>query len=120
MNTKLRISNFAEMKLGAIDVGSNAIRVLIAEVKKPLGVWQFSKIAYLRLPVRLGDDVFEKGKISDQKIERFMEGMKIFKSMLQFYQVDAFRAVAASAMRDSSNAKRIISRVLRRQEYNWR
>jgi len=113
MNTKLRISNFAEMKLGAIDVGSNAIRVLIAEVKKPLGVWQFSKIAYLRLPVRLGDDVFEKGKISDQKIERFMEGMKIFKSMLQFYQVDAFRAIATSAMRDSSNAKRIISRVLK-------
>ena len=57
------------MKLGAIDVGSNAIRVLIAEVKKPLGVWQYSKIAYLRLPVRLGDDVFEKGKISDAKIE---------------------------------------------------
>jgi len=105
------ISNFVRMKLGAIDVGSNAIRVLIAEVKKPLGVWQFSKMAYLRLPVRLGDDVFEKGKISDQKIDRFVEGMKIFKAMLQFYQVEAFRAVATSAMRDANNAKRIISRI---------
>lgn len=101
------------MKLGAIDVGSNAIRVLIAEVKKPLGVWQYSKIAYLRLPVRLGDDVFEKGKISDAKIERFIDGMKIFKAMLAFYKVDAYRAVATSAMRDSNNSKRIQSRVMK-------
>lgn len=101
------------MKLGAIDVGSNAIRVLIAEVKKPLGVWQYAKIAYLRLPVRLGDDVFEKGSISDAKIERFLDGMKIFKAMLAFYKVDAFRAVATSAMRDSNNSKRIQSRVFK-------
>lgn len=101
------------MKLGAIDVGSNAIRVLIAEVKKPLGVWQYSKIAYLRLPVRLGDDVFEKGSISDAKIERFLDGMKIFKAMLSFYKVDAYRAVATSAMRDSNNSKRIQSRVFK-------
>lgn len=101
------------MKLGAIDVGSNAIRVLIAEVKKPLGVWQYSKIAYLRLPVRLGDDVFEKGSISDAKIERFLDGMKIFKAMLAFYKVDAYRAVATSAMRDSNNSKRIQSRVFK-------
>lgn len=102
-----------QMKLGAIDVGSNAIRVLIAEVKKPLGVWQYAKIAYLRLPVRLGDDVFEKGRISDAKIERFLEGMKIFKAMLAFYKVDAYRAVATSAMRDSNNSKRIQSRVFK-------
>jgi exopolyphosphatase/guanosine-5'-triphosphate,3'-diphosphate pyrophosphatase len=101
------------MKLGAIDVGSNAIRVLIAEVKKPLGVWQYSKIAYLRLPVRLGDDVFEKGSISDAKIERFLDGMKIFKAMLSFYKVDAYRAVATSAMRDSNNSKRIQSMVFK-------
>lgn len=101
------------MKLGAIDVGSNAIRVLIAEVKKPLGVWQYSKIAYLRLPVRLGDDVFEKGSISDAKIERFLDGMKIFKAMLSFYKVDSYRAVATSAMRDSNNSKRIQSRVFK-------
>lgn len=113
MFAKLRISIFVSMKLGAIDVGSNAIRVLIAEVKKPLGVWQYSKISYLRLPVRLGDDVFEKGKISEPKIDRFLEGMNIFKAMLDFYKVDAFRAVATSAMRDSSNAKRIQSRVFK-------
>ena len=101
------------MKLGAIDVGSNAIRVLIAEVKKPLGIWQYSKIAYLRLPVRLGDDVFEKGKISDAKIDRLVEGIKIFQSLLTFYQVDAYRAVATSAMRDSTNAKRIQRRILK-------
>lgn len=101
------------MKLGAIDVGSNAIRVLIAEVKKPLGIWQYSKIAYLRLPVRLGDDVFEKGKISDAKIDRLVEGIKIFQSLLTFYKVDAYRAVATSAMRDGTNAKRIQRRILK-------
>ena len=99
------------MKLGAIDVGSNAMRVLIGEVTKPVGKWHYSKIAYLRLPVRLGEEVFEKGKISDEKIEKFVEGMRIFKNYLDFYGVSDYRAVATSAMRDSSNAKKIIQRV---------
>jgi exopolyphosphatase/guanosine-5'-triphosphate,3'-diphosphate pyrophosphatase len=99
------------MKLGAIDVGSNAMRVLVGEVTKPIGVWHYSKIAYLRLPVRLGEEVFDKGKISDEKIEKFIEGMRIFKNYLDFYGVSDYRAVATSAMRDSSNAKKIIQRV---------
>jgi exopolyphosphatase/guanosine-5'-triphosphate,3'-diphosphate pyrophosphatase len=99
------------MKLGAIDVGSNAMRVLIGEVTKPVGIWHYSKTAYLRLPVRLGEEVFEKGKISDEKIEKFIEGMRIFKNYLDFYGVLDYRAVATSAMRDSSNAKKIIQRV---------
>ena len=99
------------MKLGAIDVGSNAMRVLIGEVTKPVGIWHYSKIAYLRLPVRLGEEVFDKGKISDEKIEKFIEGMRLFKNYLDFYGVLDYRAVATSAMRDSSNAKKIIQRV---------
>ena len=99
------------MKLGAIDVGSNAIRVVIGEVSRPLGSWNYSKLAYLRLPVRLGDDVFDKGKISDSKVEQFVEGMKIFRSYLDFYGVTDFRAVATSAMRDSSNSKRILQKI---------
>ena len=103
------------MKLGAIDVGSNAIRVVIGEVSRPLGSWNYSKLAYLRLPVRLGEDVFDKGKISDSKVDQFVEGMKIFSSYLDFYGVTDFRAVATSAMRDSSNAKRIIEKIKNRE-----
>lgn len=99
------------MKLGAIDVGSNAMRVLIGEVQKPVGKWNYSKIAYLRLPIRLGEDVFEKGKISEGKIDQFIEGLQIFKKFLEFYKVTNYRAVATSAMRDSENGKKIIQRV---------
>lgn len=99
------------MKLGAIDVGSNAMRVLIGEVQKPIGKWNYSKIAYLRLPIRLGEDVFDKGKISEGKIDQFIEGLQIFKKFLDFYKVTDYRAVATSAMRDSDNGKKIIQRV---------
>ena len=99
------------MKLGAIDVGSNAMRVLIGEVQKPVGKWNYSKIAYLRLPIRLGEDVFEKGKISEGKIDQFIDGLQIFKKFLEFYKVTNYRAVATSAMRDSENGKKIIQRV---------
>lgn len=99
------------MKLGAIDVGSNAIRVLIADVSNENGRYACTKLAYLRLPVRLGSDVFNKGKISDENIEKLLEGMRIFKSYLQFYGVTKYQAVATSAMRDSSNGKKITERI---------
>ncbi len=95
------------MKLGAIDVGSNAMRVLIADVTRNSGNWHIAKIGYMRLPIRLGEDVFEKGKISEEKIKMFIDGMKIFQAYLNYYNVQDYRAVATSAMRDSSNAHKI-------------
>ena len=99
------------MKLGAIDVGSNAIRVLVGDVSHEKGFYHCTKLAYLRLPVRLGSDVFNKGKISEENIEKLIEGMRIFKSYLQFYGVTKYQAVATSAMRDTSNGKKITDRI---------
>jgi exopolyphosphatase/guanosine-5'-triphosphate,3'-diphosphate pyrophosphatase len=99
------------MKLGAIDVGSNAIRVLIGDVYQEGGRYGCTKLAYLRLPVRLGSDVFNKGKISEENIDKLLEGMRIFKSYLQFYGVTKYQAVATSAMRDSANGKKITERI---------
>lgn len=99
------------MKLGAIDVGSNAIRVLVGDVSHEKGIYHCTKLAYLRLPVRLGSDVFNKGKISEENIEKLIEGMRIFKSYLQFYGVTKYQAVATSAMRDTSNGKKITDRI---------
>lgn len=102
------------MKLGAIDVGSNAIRLLMADVKKNAGIQQYVKIAYLRLPVRLGDDVFEKGQITPSKADRLVLGMKIFKAMLDLYEIADYRAVATSAMRDSKNSGKIQSTIYKK------
>ncbi len=100
------------MKLAAIDIGSNAARLLISEViideKKNLS---FSKISLVRVPLRLGFDVFETGKISDQKITLLLFTMKAYLNLLQAFEVKHLKACATSAMRDSTNSADIISMV---------
>lgn len=99
-------------------MGSNAIRLLMADVKKNAGIQQYVKIAYLRLPVRLGDDVFEKGQITPSKADRLVQGMKIFKAMLDLYEIADYRAVATSAMRDSKNSAKFNQPFTRKQEFD--
>ncbi|HEV8082754.1 MAG TPA: exopolyphosphatase [Chitinophagaceae bacterium] len=100
------------MKLAAIDIGSNAVRLLISEVtidekKNP----SFNKVSLIRVPLRLGFDVFEKGKISDYKTTLLLHTMKAYLNLLQAYEVKYVKACATSAMRDSTNAADIISLV---------
>ena len=100
------------MKLAAIDIGSNAARLLVTEVadeenNKPC----FTKLSLVRVPLRLGFDVFETGKISDKKIKLFLETMRGFLHISNAYQVKAMKACATSAMRDAANSKEIISLV---------
>ncbi|MGN6540763.1 MAG: Ppx/GppA phosphatase family protein [Ginsengibacter sp.] len=100
------------MKLAAIDIGSNAARLLVTEVtdeenNKPC----FTKLSLVRVPLRLGIDVFETGKISDKKIKLFLETMRGFLHISNAYQVKAMKACATSAMRDAANSKEIISLV---------
>lgn len=100
------------MKLAAIDIGSNAARLLVTEVtdeenNKPC----FTKLSLVRVPLRLGFDVFETGKISDKKIELFLETMRGFLHISNAYEVKAMKACATSAMRDAANSKEIISLV---------
>lgn len=100
------------MILAAIDIGSNAARLLINEVKigthkKP----EFIKLNLLRIPLRLGIDVFSEGKIGKERKEMIINAMKIFSDLMKIYKVEAFRACATSAMRDAKNGKEIIKDV---------
>jgi exopolyphosphatase / guanosine-5'-triphosphate,3'-diphosphate pyrophosphatase len=98
--------------LAAIDIGSNAARLLINNVEKNKeGKVIFSKLNLVRVPLRLGFDVFENKIISDEKKAMFIETMKSFRHLLNAYKVDAVKACATSAMRDAINAKEIIAQV---------
>lgn len=99
------------MKLAAIDIGSNAARLLITEVKEVNGKAVFTKMNLFRVPLRLGFDVFEHNVISDKKAAMFIQTMKAYQHLMNAYQVDAVKACATSAMRDATNAADIIHQV---------
>ena len=100
------------MKFAAIDIGSNAARLLITEViVDDKNKTSFNKISLIRVPLRLGFDVFDTGKISDAKAERLMNTMKGFSALIKAFEVIDFKACATSAMRDASNASEIIMSV---------
>ncbi len=100
------------MKLAAIDIGSNAARLLITEVttdvkNNPV----FNKLNLIRVPLRLGFEVFETGYISKQKTGMLIQSLKAFKHLLNAYDVKFVKACATSAMRDAKNAQDIIRKV---------
>ena len=100
------------MRLAAIDIGSNAARLLINDViEGPQGTPEFIKLTLVRVPLRLGFDVFEKGEISPDKIEMFIKTIQSYKLLIEVYQVKHFIAAATSAMRDAGNAKQILSQI---------
>ncbi len=100
------------MILAAIDIGSNAARLLITEATAGKnGEDSFNKLNLVRVPLRLGFDVFEQKKISDEKQEMFLQTMQAFASLIKAYKVTHSRAFATSAMRDASNANEIIENI---------
>ena len=100
------------MRLAAIDIGSNAARLLITDViAGPQGVPDFIKTVLVRVPLRLGFDVFDKGIISPSKVEKIVKTIKSYKLLLDVYEVMHLKACATSAMRDASNASDIIKKV---------
>ena len=100
------------MKLAAIDIGSNAARLLITEVlKDEKENVVFNKLNLVRIPLRLGFDVFESGIISKQKIGMVLQTLKAYKHLCNAYEVAHIKACATSAMRDAKNAADIIRKV---------
>lgn len=99
------------MVFAAIDIGSNAMRLLFCRVYKVDGKPHFSKEELIRMPIRLGEDVFLYGKISEEKSIRLITALKGFSELIKAYGVVAHRAVATSAMRDASNGADIIEKV---------
>ncbi len=100
------------MRLAAIDIGSNAARLLISEVTTDAnGIAKFNKIDLIRVPLRLGFDVFEKGEISERRIDMIIQTMKAYKHLLNAYEVKHLKACATSAMRDAKNGIEIINKI---------
>jgi exopolyphosphatase / guanosine-5'-triphosphate,3'-diphosphate pyrophosphatase len=95
------------MRLGAIDIGSNALRMLAAECRDPNSLEQLDQ---QRLPVRLGHDVFLTGKLTADAMDAAIEGLKSFSRRMRELNITAYRAVATSAVRDSRNGTELVQR----------
>lgn len=99
-------------KLAAIDIGSNAMRLLINYVyeipdSKPV----FNKTSIVRMPIRLGEDVFIDKKISEKNTKRLIDAMQAYKLMMEIYGVENYLAYATSAMRESTNGKEVVKQI---------
>ena len=101
------------MKIAAIDIGSNAIRLLIEEVRQFDGEIRIDKVSLTRVPVRLGEDVFTKGRISEERTRQLVKTMRAFWYLMDVHQVEMFRACATSAMREAKNRKVVIDTIER-------
>jgi|ERR1700722_17673969 len=100
------------MRLAAIDIGSNAARLLISDVITNDGKPEFNKINLVRVPLRLGFDVFAGREIPAEKTDMIIHTIKAYQHLCRAYQVDHLKAAATSAMRDAINARAVIDRVL--------
>lgn len=102
------------MKLAAIDIGSNAARLLISEASpNSQGRMDFTKVNLVRVPLRLGIDVFSTGIISPKRAEHLISTIKAYKLLLEVYEVKYLKACATSAMRDAGNSAAILDGVKR-------
>jgi len=100
------------LRLAAIDIGSNAARLLINDVVPGAnGRPEFVKLSLVRVPLRLGFDVFESGIISEERAKMFVTTMKAYKHLLDAYEVKHLITAATSAMRDASNADDILQTI---------
>ncbi len=99
------------MKYAAIDIGSNASRLLLSNVVEESGETHFKKAELIRIPLRLGEDAFTLGKISEKKASRFIKIMHAYKLLIDVFEPVDFRACATSAMRDASNGEEIMQRI---------
>lgn len=99
----------------AIDIGSNAVRLLIKKKKEDENLIskRLSKVMLLRVPLRLGFDVFSLGEVSEIKLVKLRRLMKAFRQLMKIYEVTDYRACATSAMRDAKNGKSVIKKILK-------
>ena len=107
------------MKLAAIDIGSNAVRLLIEEAfVTPENETYFKKISLTRVPLRLGEDVFTNGEISEDKAKKLVKVMKAFRFLMEVNDVENFRGCATSAMREAKNGIQVRSLISKNAKVN--
>ncbi|MCR9183196.1 MAG: rod shape-determining protein [Flavobacteriaceae bacterium] len=102
-------------KYGAIDIGSNAVRLLIATIIERDGQQTiFKKTSLVRVPIRLGEDVFQHKNITEENMLRLIDTMNAFKLLMKSHKVAKYRACATSAMREAENGKEIVSKIYKK------
>jgi exopolyphosphatase/guanosine-5'-triphosphate,3'-diphosphate pyrophosphatase len=106
------------MKIAAIDIGSNAVRLQIARVNEDGDDEPFKKVEFVRVPIRLGDDAFNDGKISKEKREIFYKAMQSFALLMDVYEVESYMACATSAMREAKNGEKMVEKVYEKSGLN--
>ncbi len=106
------------MRYAAIDIGSNAVRLLIADVIENNEKLSFKKNTLIRVPLRLGDDAFLDKKISPKKEEELIKTMIAFKNLMDVYKVREYMACATSAMREATNGELIVKKVKQQAKLN--
>ncbi|WP_443939382.1 Ppx/GppA phosphatase family protein [Pedobacter sp. MW01-1-1] len=99
------------LRYAAIDVGSNAVRLLIADISKQDGKYKYKKNTLIRVPLRLGDDAFLDKRISVRKADDLMKTMAAFKNLMDVYHVTNYLACATSAMREADNGAEIVAEI---------
>ncbi|MCL6460690.1 MAG: exopolyphosphatase, partial [Flavobacterium micromati] len=96
-------------RYAAIDIGSNAMRLLIVNIVEQEGKEpQFNKSSLVRVPIRLGQDAFTVGEISEENIERMTDAMKAFNLLMKVHKIERYMAFATSAMREAYNGKEVV------------
>ena len=105
-------------KIAAIDIGSNAVRMLICYVFPSGDEYVFQKNSYLRLPIRLGEDSFKNGIISNEKISLLTNAILSFKYIIKVHGVNDYKIYATSALRESRNSREVISIVKKNTDLN--
>lgn len=102
------------MNFAAIDVGSNAVRLLLAKVEEESVRPVYEKVSLFRMPIRLGEDAFPHQRISEEKIQQLIKTMMGFKYLMDAFEPMDYMACATSAMRESNNSREIVDRIHKR------
>ena len=104
-------------KYAAIDIGSNAMRLLVTNIVEQVNFApQFNKSSLVRVPIRLGQDAFTVGEITAENIDRMVDAMKAFKLLMKVHKVEQYRACATSALREAYNGKEVIDIIKKRAD----
>lgn len=106
------------MRYAAIDIGSNAVRLLIAEITDNEGVISFKKNTLIRVPLRLGDNAFLDHFISEKKSEELIKTMVSFRNLMDVYKVEDYMACATSALREAENGPVLVARIKKEANLN--
>ncbi len=110
----ISVRKMEKVNYAAIDIGSNAVRLLIKSVNEDANDELFTKVLLLRVPLRLGEDAFTSREISEVKAKKLLRLIKAFRQLMKIYDVVDYRACATSAMRDARNSKEIVSKIYKK------